>query len=175
MDRFAVHFCSAVKRNRQIARRFSHSFVVLLSKKRAYLFPPKRTFRGKTASRSTISFSHALCAQGLQAQTLTAAGATTSENLSSVSSSHSLAEAMHLAAVTLLRLESSYHTLLHLHSHSNSLRACTRYIISMNFSFCQCLFAYSARFSRKKIIFSRVFLWNLWKTLWTQCKIGGII
>lgn len=46
----------------------------------------------------------------LQAQTLTAAGATTSENLSSVSSCHSLAEAMHLAAVTLLRLESSYHT-----------------------------------------------------------------
>ena len=43
----------------------------------------------------------------LQAQALAAAGTTTSENLSTVSGSHSLTEAVYLAAMTLLRLECS--------------------------------------------------------------------
>ena len=83
--------------------------------KRAYLSPPKRTFRGKTAiAEHVLFFTVRPCAQGLQAQTLTAAGATTSENLSSVSSSHSLAETMDLCAVTLSGLIGTQHLRVHL-------------------------------------------------------------
>ena len=46
----------------------------------------------------------------LVGQTLTAAGTATGENLSAVSSCHSLAEAMHLAALALLRLIRSEHS-----------------------------------------------------------------
>ena len=60
MDRKAVHFCSAVKRNRREVRRFSHSFVVLLFKREHIFLPRNAHFVERPPSRSTFSFS--LCA-----------------------------------------------------------------------------------------------------------------
>ena len=99
MDRFAVHlilfmFCQKKPCPQRADRRTSLSGVSAV--------------RGSAPDISFVQlFFLQRKAERLQAQALAAAGTTTSENLSTVSGSHSLTEAVYLAAMTLLRLECS--------------------------------------------------------------------